>query len=77
MKRESLLDRRVVFKLSGMEPLDAVVLKQDESGYWIRCEGLAARFDASSGSLTESDVRYLEFSRIEWIRARRQRQHSL
>ena len=71
------MDRSVVFKLCGMEPLDAVVLKQDEAGYWIRCAAFAGKLDEASGSLTESDVRYLEFSRIEWIRARRQRQQSL
>jgi hypothetical protein len=36
MKRERLLNRRVVFKLHGMDPLDATILKQDETGYWIR-----------------------------------------
>jgi hypothetical protein len=74
MKRTSLVNRRVVFKLRGLEPLDATVLKQDESGYWIRGGKLAGELDQSNCSLPESDVRYLEFSRIEWLRAVRQRE---
>jgi hypothetical protein len=73
MKRDHMLDRRVVFKLHGMEPLDAVVLKKDATGYWIRGDALAGERDQFNCSLPESDVRYLEFTRIEWVRARRQR----
>ena len=73
MKHERLLNRRVIFKLHGMDPLDATVLKQDETGYWIRGGTLAGQLDQSNCSLPESDVRYLEFSRIEWLRAPRQR----
>lgn len=73
MKRDPLLNRRVVFKLHGMDPLDATILKQDETGYWIRGGTLASRLDESNCALPESDVRYLEFSRIEWLRAPRQR----
>jgi hypothetical protein len=73
MKRALLVNRRVVFKLHGMDPLDATVLKQDESGYWIRGGTLASQLDRTNCSLPENDVRYLEFSRIEWLRAPRQR----
>jgi hypothetical protein len=73
MKRAVLLNRRVVFKLHGMEPLDATVLRQDETGYWIRGGTLAGQLDESNCSRPESDVRYLEFSRIEWLRAARGR----
>jgi hypothetical protein len=73
MKRERLLNRRVIFKLHGMDPLDSTILKQDETGYWIRGGALAPQLEQSNCSLPESDVRYLEFSRIEWLRAARPR----
>jgi hypothetical protein len=73
MKRALLLNRRVVFKLHGMDPLDATVLRQDETGYWIRGGTLAGQLDRSNCSVPDNDVRYLEFSRIEWLRAPRQR----
>lgn len=73
MKRALLLNRLVVFKLHGMDPLDATVLKQDETGYWIRGGTLAGQLDETNCSRPDSDVRYLEFSRIEWLRAPRQR----
>ena len=73
MKRERLLNRRVIFKLHGMDPLDSTILKQDETGYWIRGGTLPPRLEQSNCSLPESDVRYLEFSRIEWLRAGRPR----
>ena len=46
MKRAVFLNRRVVFKLHGMDPLDATVLRQDETGYWIRGGTLAEKLDA-------------------------------
>ena len=73
MKRDGLLNRRVIFKLHGMDPLDSTILKQDETGYWIRGGTLAPKLAHSNCSLPESDVRYLEFSRIEWLRATRAR----
>ena len=73
MKRTPLVNRRVIFKLHGREPLDATVLKQDESGYWIRSASLAGQLDQPNCSLPESDVRYLEFTKIEWLRALRRR----
>ena len=73
MKRDPLLNRRVVFKLHGMDPLDTTILKQDDTGYWIRGSTLAPHLDQSNCSLPDSDVRYLEFTRIEWLRAARQR----
>jgi len=73
MNRERLQNRRVIFKLHGLEPLDATVLRQDETGYWIRGGTLAGQLDRSNCSQPESDVRYLEFNRIEWLRAPRQR----
>ena len=72
MKRERLLNRRVIFKLHGMDPLDSTILKQDEGGYWIRGGSLALQLEQSNCSL-ENDVRYLEFTRIEWLRTPRQR----
>jgi hypothetical protein len=71
MKRDRLLNRRVIFKLQGMDPLDSTILKQDETGYWIRGGTLAPQLGLSNCSLPESDVRYLEFTRIEWLRATR------
>lgn len=73
MKFDGLLNRRVIFKLHGVDPLDATVLKRDETGYWIRGGSLAGYLDRSTCALPESDVRYIEFSRIEWLRAPRQR----
>ena len=73
MKPDPLLNRRVIFKLHGMDPLDSTILKQDETGYWIRGGTLAPHLNQSNCSLPESDVRYLEFTRIEWLRAPRQR----
>lgn len=73
MKPAPLLNRRVIFKLHGMDPLDSTILKQDATGYWIRGGTLAAHLDQSGCSLPENDVRYLEFTRIEWLRATRQR----
>ena len=59
MKSDRVLNRRVIFKLHGMDPLDATVLKQDATGYWIRGGTLAGKLDESRCSLPESDVRYL------------------
>ncbi len=73
MKCDPLLNRRVIFKLHGMDPLDSTVLKRDETGYWIRGGTLAPKLDQSTCSLPENDVRYLEFTRIEWLRAPRKR----
>jgi hypothetical protein len=73
MKRASLVNRRVVFKLRGLQPLDATVLRQDDAGYWIQGGTLAKQLDRSNCALPENDVRYLEFSKIEWLRAARQR----
>ncbi len=67
------MNRRVIFKLRGMDPLDSTVLKQDEGGYWIRGGTLAGHLPQANCSLPESDVRYLEFSRVEWVRATRKR----
>jgi hypothetical protein len=72
MKLDPLLNRRVIFKLHGMDPLDATILKQDATGYWIRGGTLASRLDQSNCS-EDNDVRFLEFTRIEWLRAPRQR----
>ena len=32
MKLDPLFNRRVIFKLHGMDPLDSTILKQDETG---------------------------------------------
>jgi hypothetical protein len=73
MKQKPLLNRRVIFKLHGMDPLDSTILKQDETGYWIRGGTLAPQLVHPNCSQPESDVRYLEFTRIEWLRAARPR----
>jgi hypothetical protein len=73
MKRASLLNRRVIFKLHGMDPLDSTILKQDATGYWIRGGSLPIQLEQPNCSRPESDVRYLEFTRIEWLRAPRNR----
>jgi hypothetical protein len=73
MKPGPLLNRRVIFKLQGMDPLDSVILKEDKTGYWIRGGTLAPQLDQSTCSQPENDVRFLEFTRIEWLRATRQR----
>jgi hypothetical protein len=73
MKLAAVLNRRVIFKLHGMDPLDSTILKQDATGYWIRGGTLAPHLDRSNCSLPENDVRYLEFTRIEWLRKARQR----
>jgi hypothetical protein len=73
MKLAAVLNRRVIFKLHGMDPFDSTILKQDATGYWIRGGTLAPHLDRSNCSLPENDVRYLEFTRIEWLRKARQR----
>jgi hypothetical protein len=73
MKPAPLLNRRVIFKLHGMDPLDSTILKQDATGYWIRGGTLAPQLDQSNCSLPENDVRFLDFNRIEWVRITRQR----
>jgi hypothetical protein len=71
MQRHPLLNRRVIFKLYGLDPLDSTILKQDDTGYWIRGGTLASQLEPSNCSQPENDVRYLEFKRIEWLRASR------
>lgn len=73
MNVDPLVNRHVIFKLHGMEPLDSTILKKDDTGYWIRGGSLPAQLDHANCSLPDSDVRYLEFTRIEWLRAVRQR----
>lgn len=73
MKLDPLLNRRVIFKLHGMDPLDSTILKKDATGYWIRGGSLPSLLGNANCSLPENDVRYLEFTRIEWVRAPRQR----
>jgi hypothetical protein len=72
MNLDPLLNRRVIFKLHGMDPLESTILKQDATGYWIRGGTLPPRLDQSNCS-EDNDVRFLEFTRIEWLRAPRQR----
>jgi hypothetical protein len=73
MKFDPLLNRRVIIKLHGMDPLDSTILKQDETGYWIRGGTLAPHLDQSNCSVLDNEVRYLEFTRIQWMRATRKR----
>jgi hypothetical protein len=71
MRPDPLLNRRAIFKLHGMDPLHSTILKQDATGYWISGGILAPQLDPSNCS-QDNDVRYLEFTRIEWLRASRQ-----
>ena len=48
MKLDLLLNRRVIFKLHGINPLDSTILRQDETGYWIRGGTLAPQLDQSN-----------------------------
>lgn len=73
MKLDPLLNRRVIIKLHGMDPLDSTILEQDETGYWIRGGTLAPHLDQSNCSVLDNEVRYLEFTRIQWLRATRKR----
>ena len=73
MKFDPLLNRHVIIKLHGMDPLDSTILKQDETGYWIRGGTLAPHLDQSNCSVLDNEVRYLEFTRIQWLRATRKR----
>jgi hypothetical protein len=72
MQLDPPFNRRIIFKLHGMDPLDSIILKRDATGYWIRGGTLAPQLDPSNCS-QDNDVRYLEFSRIEWLRATRRR----
>jgi len=72
MKPDPLFNRRVIFKLHGMDPFDSTILNQDATGYWIRGGTLALQLDQTNCS-QDNDVRYLEFTRIEWLRAARPR----
>ena len=73
MKLAPLLNRRVIIKLHGMDPLDSTILEQDATGYWIRGGTLAPQLDPSNCSVLDNEVRYLEFTRIQWLRATRKR----
>jgi hypothetical protein len=73
MKLDPLLNRRVIIKLHGMDPLDSTILEQDATGYWIRGGTLVPHLDQSNCSVLDNEVRYLEFTRIQWLRATRKR----
>jgi hypothetical protein len=65
---DPLINRRVIFKLRGHEQtLEATILGFDETGYWIQggtlCDFLLRR------ESQPTDVRFLEFIRIEWFQA--------
>jgi hypothetical protein len=70
IKLDPLLNRRVIFKLRGLEAtMDATILSYDATGYWIRGGTLVAYLAKGDLSDTKSNVRYLEISRIEWLQA--------
>jgi hypothetical protein len=71
VKLDPRLNRRVIFKLHGIDPIDTTILKQDETGYWIRGGILAPHLDQSNW--LGCDVRYLESTRSNWLRAAGQR----
>jgi hypothetical protein len=67
---DPLINRRVIFKLHGQESaMDATILSYDANGYWIQGGTLADYLTNASLSNLESDIRYLEISKIEWIKA--------
>jgi hypothetical protein len=64
IKLDPLINRLVIFKLRGQEPMEATIIGFDDSGYWIRGGALALFLSGS-----ENEVCYLEFSKIESFRA--------
>lgn len=69
MKLDPLINRRVIFKLHGCDKtMDATILRYDESGYWIK-GGTLAEFLGDGVSEPSNDVRYLEFGKIQWLKA--------
>jgi hypothetical protein len=49
--------------------MDATILSFDNSGYWIKGGNLAAFLTNSGMSQTASDISYVEFTKIEWLKA--------
>lgn len=69
MRLDPLINRRVIFKLRGHDtPMDTTILRYDENGYWT--EGGTLAECHSDSSVSENDVRYLEFAKLEWFKAR-------
>jgi len=70
VKLDPLINRRVVFKLFGHDvTLDVTIPRYDANGYWIRGGTVAGFLSQTSVSDPLNDVRYLEFAKIEWLRA--------
>jgi hypothetical protein len=62
------VNQRVIFKLrTEKSTMDAVILGYDDAGYWIKGGTLAEHLKQASVSDSESDVRYLEISQLEWL----------
>jgi hypothetical protein len=49
--------------------MDATIISYDTTGYWIRGGTLVDYLSKADLSDAKSDVRYLEFSKIRWLRA--------
>lgn len=47
--------------------MEATILRYDDAGYWIKGGTLAERLKRTEVSDSQSDVRYLEIRRIEWL----------
>ena len=47
--------------------MDAVILGYDNEGYWIKGGTLAEYLKRDVASDQESDVRYLEIRKIQWL----------
>jgi len=69
MKLDPLVDRLVTFKLKDRaETLDGTIRAFDEHGYWVEGGTIAAHLPL--GDDKDSAVRYLEFNKIQWLKAK-------
>lgn len=65
IRLDPLVNQRVIFKLHGQhDPMESTILGFDDTGYWIKGGPLV---DYLSSAEMEGDVRFLEFSKIEWF----------
>jgi hypothetical protein len=68
IRLDPLVNQCVIFKLrSEVSPMDATILCYDNAGYWIKGGTLAEHLKKDDVSDSETDVRYLEIRRIEWL----------
>jgi hypothetical protein len=68
IKLDPLVNQRVIFKLHAeVSTMDATILGYDDVGYWVKGGTLAEHLKKSDVSDSESDIRYLEIKRIQWL----------